>query len=103
LKYEFIAWIYKSKLDQFFSGKPVKKAYLFGSYARNEAKIDSDIDILVELDYEQPFGMKFFEFQSELENLLNMKVDLVTSDGLSKYVKPFIDKDKILIYERSTN
>jgi predicted nucleotidyltransferase len=57
----------------------------------------------VELDYEQPIGMKFFEFQMEPEDLLNMKVDLVTSDGLSKYVKPFIDKDKILIYERPTN
>jgi hypothetical protein len=27
-------------------------------------------------------------------------VDLVTSDGISKYIKPLIDKDKILIYER---
>ena len=94
---------YKIKLHQFFSDKPVKKAYLFGSYARNEAKNDSDIDILVELDYGQPIGMKFFGFQAELEDLLNRKVDLVTSDGLSKYVKPFIDKDKILIYERATN
>ena len=91
---------YKNTLHQFFLDKPVIKAYLFGSYARNEAKDDSDIDILVELDYEKPIGMKFFDYQSELEKLLNMKVDLVTSDGLSKYVKPFIDKDKILIYER---
>ena len=94
---------YKIMLHQFFSGKPVKKAYLFGSYARNEAKSDSDIDILVELDYEKPIGMEFFGYQAELEDLLKMKVDLVTSDGLSKYVKPFIDKDKILIYERENN
>ena len=94
---------YKTKLHQFFADKPVKKAYLFGSYARNEADSDSDIDILVELDYAQPIGMKFFGFQAELEDLLNKKVDLVTSDGLSKYVKPFIDKDKILIYERENN
>jgi predicted nucleotidyltransferase len=94
---------YKIILHQFFSDKPVKKAYLFGSCARNEAKSDSDIDILVELDYEKPIGMKFFGYQSELEDLLNMKVDLVTSDGLSKYIKPLIDKDKILIYERPTN
>lgn len=93
----------KIKLNQFFSGKPVKKAYLFGSHARNEAKPDSDIDILVELDYEKPLGMKFFSFQPELEELLNMKVDLVTTDGLSKYIKPLIDKDKILIYERAIN
>jgi predicted nucleotidyltransferase len=87
-------------LQRFFIDKPVKKAYLFGSYARNEATTNSDIDILVELDYDQPIGMKFFSFQPELEALLNMKVDVVTSNGLSKYIKPFIDNDKIIIYER---
>lgn len=93
----------KLVLQQFFSTKPVKKAYVFGSYARNEANKDSDIDIIVELDYDEPIGMKFFSFQPELENLLNMKVDLVTSDGLSKYVTPIIDNDKIMIYERPVN
>jgi hypothetical protein len=34
--------------------------------------------------------------------LLHRKVDLVAEDGLSKYVKPYVDKDKILIYERAT-
>ena len=93
----------KLLLQQFFSNKPVKKAYLFGSYARNEANSDSDVDILVELDYHQPIGMKFFSYQPELEDLLNMKVDIVTTDGLSKYIRPLIDKDKIMIYERQAN
>jgi predicted nucleotidyltransferase len=75
---------YKNILQEFFAGKPVKKAYLFGSFARNEAKSNSDIDILVELDYEKLIGMKFFSFEPELEKLLNRKVDLVTIDGLSK-------------------
>jgi predicted nucleotidyltransferase len=93
----------KLALQHFFADKPVKKAYLFGSYARNEAHKDSDIDILVELDYDQHIGMKFFSFQPELENLLKMKVDIVTSNGVSKYIKPFIDNDKIKIYERPAN
>jgi predicted nucleotidyltransferase len=87
-------------LQQFFAGKPVKKAYVFGSYARNEAGKDSDIDLLVELDHSRPIGMRFFAFQIELEKLLKMKVDLVSNEGLSKYIKPIIDKEKILIYER---
>ena len=91
----------KLLLQHFFSGKPVKKAYLFGSYARNEAGKDSDIDILVELDHSSPIGMKFFAYQAELQELLKTKVDLVSTEGLSKYVKPLIDKDKILIYERA--
>ncbi len=87
-------------LQNYFAGKPVKKAYLFGSYARDTAvKGASDIDILLELDYSKPIGMKFFSFQRELEDLLHNKVDVVTSDGISKYVLPYIEKDKILIYE----
>ncbi len=91
----------KLLLQLFFTGRPIKKAYLFGSYARNEATKDSDLDILVELDHTQPIGMKFFSYQSELEDILHIKVDLVSDEGLSRHVKPFIDQDKILIYERS--
>jgi uncharacterized protein len=90
----------KLLLQQYFAGIPVKRAYLFGSMARNEASEESDIDILVELDHSKPIGMKFFAYQSDLEELLHKKVDLVTTEGLSIHVKPFIDKDKILIYER---
>lgn len=93
----------KILIQNFFAGLPVKKAYIFGSYARNEADAKSDIDILVELDYTKPIGMKFFTYHSDLEELLKMKVDLVTTDGLSRHVKPLIDKDKILIYERAND
>lgn len=87
-------------LQKYFADKPVKRAYLFGSYARNtQVKESSDIDILLELDYSKPIGMKFFSYQRELQDLLHNKVDLVTSDGISKYVLPHIEKDKILIYE----
>lgn len=93
----------KTLLQNYFSGIPVKKAYLFGSVARNEAIMESDIDILIELDHSEPIGMKFFLYQSDLEELLRKKVDLVTVEGLSRHVKPFIDKDKILIYERTND
>lgn len=87
-------------LQKFFSVKPVKRAYLFGSYARNEMDANRDIDILVELDHTKPIGMKFFSYGPELQDLLHVKVDIVSEEGLSKYIKPFIDKDKILIYEQ---
>jgi predicted nucleotidyltransferase len=87
-------------LQKYFADKPVKRAYLFGSYARDtQVKGTSDIDILLELDYSKPIGMKFFSYQRELQDLLQNKVDVVTSDGISKYVLPYIENDKILIYE----
>jgi len=73
---------------------------VFGSYARNEQDEKSDIDILVELDYSKKIGMEYIRMQLDLEELLKLKVDLVSAGGLSKYIKPHIDKDKILIYER---
>jgi predicted nucleotidyltransferase len=87
-------------IRQFFADKPVKKAYLFGSYSRNEAAIDSDIDILVELDYSYHIGLAFFKMQRDLEQRLNKKVDLVSYESLSKRILPFINDDKKLIYEK---
>ena len=87
-------------LQQYFKTKPVLKAYLFGSYARGEAHQESDVDILIELDYSVPIGLEFIEMQWDLEKVLHKSVDLVATDGLSKYLAPYIHQDKKLIYER---
>ncbi|MCD4680298.1 MAG: nucleotidyltransferase domain-containing protein [Bacteroidales bacterium] len=87
-------------LAEYFKDKPVLKAFLFGSIVKDYYTDDSDIDILVELDYSEPIGLKFIQMQMDLENLLNKDVDLVSSNGLSDYIKPFIEQEKILIYAR---
>ena len=84
----------------YFKTHPVLKAYLFGSYVRGEADYNSDIDILVDLDYSQKIGLQFIQMKLDLEKLLNSKVDLVSSNGLSKYMQPLIDSEKKLIYAR---
>lgn len=89
-----------NKLGSYFQSKPVKKAYLFGSTARGEQTENSDIDILLDLDYSRPIGLKFFKMHIELEELLNRKVDILTNQSISGFIKPYIDKDKVLIYER---
>ena len=87
-------------IKDFFSKQPVLKAYLFGSYSRGNENESSDIDLLVELDYSQPIGLEFIQMQIDLQNLLSKNVDLVSARGLSKYVKPILDKEKKLIYAR---
>jgi predicted nucleotidyltransferase len=47
-------------IRNYFKTQPVLKAYLFGSYVRGEADENSDVDILVELDYAQKIGLQFF-------------------------------------------
>jgi len=89
-------------LQKYFKDKPVFKVFIFGSYARGDAKSKSDYDILVELDYSRKIGFEFLQMQIDLNNLLKADVDLVSDKALSKYIRPFVDKDKILIYERES-
>jgi len=53
-----------------------------GSYARGEQKESSDVDIIVEL--ERPIGLKFYELWDYLENLLGIKVDVLTLFSVKK-------------------
>lgn len=85
-------------IEKYFRTRPVLKAYLFGSYVRGEADMQSDIDILVDLDHTKTIGLQFIQMKLDLEKILNSKVDLVSSNGLSKYIKPIIDGEKQLIY-----
>ncbi len=87
-------------IKKYFMTQPVLKAYLFGSYVRGQADFNSDIDILIDLDYSKKIGLQFIQMKIDLEKLLNSPVDLVSSNGLSNRIKPLIDQEKLLIYAR---
>jgi len=73
----------------------ITKAGIFGSYAMGEAKKKSDIDILV-----QParrMGFKFAGLEIELSEKLHKKVDLVSYNGLSPFLKDKILKQEVRI------
>lgn len=86
---------------------PVLKPYVtrisvFGSYVRGEETQESDIDIMVQLkpaDQRPSLGLAFFGIQEDLSKILQREVDLVTEDALSPYVRPYVEKDKVVIYE----
>lgn len=60
----------------------LKEIYIFGSYSTGTASELSDIDIMVEL--EKPIGLKFVDLANELENLLNIRVDLVSKGAVKE-------------------
>jgi len=63
----------------------VKEIGIFGSYVREEARPDSDVDILVE--FERPIGFfKFLELEEYLTKLIGVKVDLVSKKALKPYI-----------------
>ena len=87
------------KVKKVLADKPVKRAFLFGSFSRDEGVEDSDVDILLELNYSEHIGLGFLRIKHELEEALNRKVDLVSEKALSKHILPFVNADKQLIYE----
>ena len=84
----------------YLSDQPIEKAWIFGSYARGEEKEESDVDILVTFTKKTRIGMKFIRIINDLEKKLNRSVDLVEENSLLPWIKPYVDKEKILIYER---
>jgi|PlaIllAssembly_1097288.scaffolds.fasta_scaffold1261556_1 uncharacterized protein len=58
----------------------VEQLALFGSFARDEAAKDSDIDLVVSLA--KPLGFAFVELADYLEEILGRKVDLITATTL---------------------
>ena len=89
------------QIQEYLATQPVERAYLFGSCSRGEEQPDSDVDLLVTLDYSKPIGMRFFQMMTDLEEKLGRTVDLVSEDGLLSYARPYVDQDKIMIYERA--
>jgi len=80
----------------------VKRVAVFGSCARGQETPESDIDILVELKPPQerlPIGLKWFDLEEELSRLLGRKVDLVSDEALSPYIRPYVEREQVVLYE----
>ncbi len=76
----------------------VKRIGVFGSFVRGEEKEESDIDIIVEFEEGKKNFNNFINLAFFLEKLFGRKVDLVTLESISPYIKPYIEKE--VIYER---
>lgn len=79
----------KEKISEFGT----ERLGLFGSFVRNEQNDKSDIDIVVEFlpgrkSYDNFINLVFF-----LENLFGRKVELLTPESISPYIKPYIDRE----------
>lgn len=94
-----MAMIDINKLKRYFATQPVSKAWLFGSFARGEQSMESDVDILATFDSDVSL-LKHAAMTCDLEDLLHRQVDLVTTGTLYPDVAISVNKDKVLIYER---
>lgn len=74
----------------------VSSLFLFGSVARDEARGDSDVDLLVEFA-QQPTFRGYMDLKFFLEDLLGHPVDLVTRSGLRPRVLPAVEREAIRV------
>ena len=68
----------------------VKRCGLFGSFVREAAHEQSDVDILVEFEPDQKTFDNYMQLAFFLEDLFGRRVDLVTTESLSPYIGPHI-------------
>lgn len=86
------------KVVSFLKRYGAKRIAVFGSYAREEAKPKSDIDILVEFS-ERKSLLDLVGIEQELSEKLGKKVDLLTEKSISPYLIGRIKKEMKVIYE----
>ena len=72
----------------------VQTLAIFGSIARDEAVHNSDVDVLVVFDREASFDL-FMDLKFYLEDLLGVKIDLVTDKALRPQVRRAIEQELI--------
>lgn len=73
----------------------VKTIAFFGSFVRGDQTEESDVDVLVE--FIEPVGMLFIHLGDYLEEILDVKVDLLTPDAIKPNRKKFIMDELVYV------
>jgi len=92
------------KISDFFANQPIEKAWVFGSYARNEETPISDIDILVSFSENAKITLfTYVRIVNDLQRITGKKIDLVEEGQLKPFAYKSAEQEKLLIYERKTS
>ena len=79
----------------------VKSLFAFGSVLQDWLRVDSDIDLLVDIDDRDPlsYADKYFDLKFNLERIFNRKIDLLELRAVrNRFLKEEIDRTKFQIY-----
>ena len=79
----------------------IKAVALFGSYINDNAREESDVDVLIDFEPAAVIGLfEFVEIQQYLADALGKTVDLLTPQSLSKYFRDEVLKQAEMVYEK---
>lgn len=88
----------KEDIADFCRRNRIRRLALFGSVLHEDASAESDMDVLVEFEPGVRVGLRFFDIQEELSDLIGRKVDLNTPNFLSRYFRDQVLKEAEDIY-----
>ncbi len=91
-----LAWI-KKKVLPILKKHAVKRAAIFGSVARGEAKAKSDVDILIEYKTRNKSLFDLVDLKSDLEETLDRRVDLITYNSIYWRIREQILAEQVVI------
>lgn len=94
----------KKTVSDYFRDKPVKRVYLFGSYARGEANENSDVDLLLEINEDADVTyLTLGNYLADMKDHFHQKVDIVTAGSLreGRSITKFIEEQKKLLYAKA--
>ena len=84
----------KSNQNYYYNQFGIQFIGLFGSFSRDEANSNSDIDILYKIDKDKKLSIfKYLKLTKQLEDFFNKKIDLVRYEMLKPQIKEYIQKD----------
>jgi len=91
------------QIKQLCKANNVRSLFAFGSVVANNLKPTSDIDLLVDIDADDPlvYSDHYFELKFQLENVLQRPIDLLEEKAIKNtFLKKQIDLNKVLVYGR---
>ncbi len=92
---------YKDQIQRLCKNLKVKSLYSFGSVNTSRFTQDSDVDLMVEFETNDPieYTDNYFDLKFELERILNRSIDLLENKAIKNpFLRENIDRSKVLIY-----
>ena len=83
----------------------VRTLFAFGSVTTEKFSADSDIDLVVDIDENDPisYSDKYFNLKFQLEEILKRQIDLLEQKAIrNRYLKSEIERTKVQIYGKGS-
>jgi len=93
---------YIKEINNLCQAHKVKSLYAFGSVLTDKFTADSDIDLIIEINSNDPidYAENYFDFKFKLQELIQKPVDLLEEKGIkNSHLKSNIESSKVKIYE----